>query len=187
MAATKAVNIKRGQAVIHEGQLWIVRDQEIVAKGNKGSYMKLKLKHFKNGNIVDFRLNVNDKVETPFVEDKTFEFLYRDGKDFVLMNTDTYDQLPVSADLMPDADKFLKGNEQLNCKILDGQIVGVELPNTVELEVADAPPVVKGATATNQNKEVILETGYKVRVPPFIGSGEVLKIDTRSGDYISRV
>lgn len=186
MASTKAVNIKRGQALIHEGQLWIVHDNEIVAKGNKGSYMKLKLKHFKNGNVVDFRLNVNDKVESPYMEDKTYEYLYRDGKDYVVMDSETFDQIHVSADLMPDAEKFLKGNEQLACKLLDGQIVGAELPFTVELEVADAPPVVKGATATNQSKEVIMETGYKVRVPPFISTGEVLKIDTRTGDYISR-
>jgi elongation factor P len=184
--ATKAVDIRKGQVLDHEGQFWIVHDCQIVAKGNKGSYMKLKLKHFRNGNVVDFRLNVNDKVETPYVEDHVFEFLYRDGDNFVVMNTDTYDQIPVSMDLMPDAEKFLKGNEQLNCKLFNGEVMGVDLPNTVELEVVEAPPVVKGATATNQNKEVIMETGYKVRVPPFITVGEVLKIDTRTGDYISR-
>jgi len=187
MSAIKAVNIKRGQAVMHENQLWIVHDNEIVAKGNKGSYMKVKLKHFKNGNVVDFRLNVNDKVEVPFVEDKMYQFLYRDGQDYIMMDMESFDQLHVMADLMPDADKFLKGSEEVNCKVMDGAIIGVELPNTVELEVTEAPPVVKGATATNQNKEVVLETGYKVRVPPFISTGEVLKIDTRTGDYISRV
>ncbi len=186
MSSTKAVNIKRGQVLIHEDQLWIVHDNEIVAKGNKGSNMKHKLKHFKTGNVADFRLNVNDKVETPFVEDQTFEYLYHDGSGYIVMNTETFDQIPISADLMPEADKYLTGNEKLACKLLDGQIVGVELPNTVELEVAEAPPVVKGATATNQNKEVVMETGYKVRVPPFISVGEVLKIDTRTGDYISR-
>lgn len=185
--STKAVDIRRGQVLNYEGELWVVHDNQIVAKGNKGSYMKLKLKHFRNGNIVDFRLNVNDRVETPFVEDQTFEYLYREGNDFVIMNTETFDQIHVSADLMPDAEKFLGGNEQLACKLLDGEIVGVELPNTVELKVTDAPPVVKGATATNQNKEVTMETGYKVRVPPFISTGEMIKIDTRTGDYISRV
>lgn len=187
MPAVKAVNIKRGQAVIHEGQLWIVSDNETVAKGNKRSYMSVKLKHFKNGNVVDFRLNVDEKVEVPFVEDKTFQYLYRDGQNFILMDMENFDQLHVNPDLMPDADKYLKGSEELACKLLDGAIVGVELPNTVELEVTDAPPVVKGATATNQSKEVTMETGYKVRVPPFISNGEMLKIDTRTGDYISRV
>ncbi len=185
--ATKAVDIRKGQVLNYEGDLWIVHDNQIVAKGNKRSYMLLKLKHFRNGNVVDFRLNVDEKVETPFLEDKPFEYLYRDGNDFVVMNTETFDQLHVSADLMPDAEKFLRGNEQLVCKILEGQILGVTLPNTVELKVADAPPVVKGATATNQNKEVVMETGYKVRVPPFISTGEVLRIDTRTGEYISRV
>jgi len=186
MAAIKAVNIKRGQAVIHENQLWIVHDNETVAKGNKRSYMAVKLKHFKNGNVVDFRLNVDTKIEVPFVEDKTFQFLYRDGQNFILMDMDTFDQLHVSPDLMPGAEKYLKGSEDLSCKLLDGAIVGVELPNTVELEVKDAPPVVKGATATNQSKEITVETGYKLRVPPFISNGEVIKVDTRTGDYISR-
>lgn len=171
---------------MHEGQLWIVHEATHVAKGNKGSYMKMKLKHFKQGNVVDFRFNVNDKVEVPYVEDKPYEFLYREGDSFVLMDTETYDQLSVAADLVPDGEKFLKGNEQIACKIMDGEIIGVELPNTVELEVAEAPPVVKGATATNQSKEVTMETGYKVRVPPFITTGEVLRIDTRTGDYIER-
>ncbi len=171
---------------MHESQLWIVHEATHVAKGNKGSYMKLKLKNFKQGNVVEYRFNVNDKVETPFVEDKPYEYLYRDGDDFVIMDTQTFEQLHLSSDLLPDGEKFLKGNEQLQCKIMDGQIIGAELPNTVELEVTDAPPVVKGATATNQSKEVLLETGYKLRVPPFITNGEIIRVDTRTGDYIER-
>lgn len=171
---------------MHEDQLWIVHEAQHVAKGNKRSYMAMKLKNFKQGNVVDRRFRVDDQLETPFVEEKPYEYLYRDGNSYVLMNAETFDQISVDKELMPDADKFLKGNERCMCKIMDGQIISVELPNTVELEVTDAPPVVKGATATNQNKEVVLETGYKVRVPPFISNGEVLRIDTRSGDYIER-
>ncbi len=182
----KAFDIRKGQAVFHDGQLWIVHESQHVAKGNKRSYMQIKLKNFKHGNVVDQRFRVDAQLETPFVEDKPYEYLYREGDGYVLMHTETYDQVTVNKELMPLADKFLKGNERCMCKIMDGQIIGVELPNTVELEVTDAPPVVKGATATNQSKEVTLETGYKVRVPPFISSGEVLRIDTRSGDYIER-
>ena len=171
---------------MYENQLWIVHEATHVAKGNKGSYMKLKLKNFKQGNVVEYRFNVNDKVETPYVEDKPYEYLYRDGNDFVIMDTQTYEQYHISSDILPDGDKFLKGNEQLQCKLMDGAIIGAELPNTVELEVTDAPPVVKGATATNQSKEVTTETGYKLRVPPFITNGEVIRVDTRTGDYIER-
>jgi len=182
----KAFDIRRGQVVVYNDQLWIVHDSQHVAKGNKRSYMQIKLKNFRQGNVIDQRFRVDEQLEAPFVEDKPYEYLYRDGDAFILMNTDTYDQISASKELMPDAEKFLKGNERVMCKTLDGEIIGVELPNTVELEVADAPPVVKGATATNQNKEVTLETGYKVRVPPFISTGEIIRIDTRSGEYIER-
>ncbi len=182
----KAVEIRRGQAIMHENQLWVVHEAQHVAKGNKGSYMKLKLKNFKQGNVVEYRFNVNDKVETPFVEDKPYEFLYRDGDDYVLMENVNYEQVNVNKDLIPDGEKFLKGNEQLQCKIMDGRIIGADLPNTVELEVTDAPPVIKGATATNQNKESTLETGYNLRVPPFISKGELHRVDTRTGAGIER-
>lgn len=182
----KAFDIRRGQAVTHDNQLWIVHESHHVAKGNKRSYMQIKLKNFRTGNLLDFRFRVDEQLETPFVEDSQFEYLYREGTDYVLMNKETYDQITVSNDLMGEADKFLKGNETVACKIIEGKVIGVELPNTVPLEVADAPPVVKGATATNQSKEVTLETGYKVRVPPFIKTGEVVRIDTRTGDYIER-
>lgn len=182
----KAFDIRRGQAVTHDNQLWIVHESQHVAKGNKRSYMQIKLKNFRSGNLVDFRFRVDEQLETPFVEDSQFEYLYREGTDYVLMNKETYDQITVSNDLMGEADKFLKGNETVACKIIEGKVIGVELPNTVPLEVTDAPPVVKGATATNQSKEVTLETGYKVRVPPFIKTGEKVRIDTRTGDYIER-
>jgi elongation factor P len=182
----KAIDMRAGQVILHEGQLWIVHESQRVAKGNWRSYMAVKLKNFKRGNVVDFRFRMDEQFEAPFVEDRPFEYLYRDAEDFVLMNIETYDQVHVPKDLIPDGDKFLKGNERLVCKLMEGRVVGVELPNTVELAVTEAPPVVRGSTATNQSKEVVLETGYKVRVPPFITAGEVLRIDTRTGEYLER-
>lgn len=182
----KAIDLREGQVILHDSQLWIVHESQRVAKGNWRSYMAVKLKNFKRGNVVDFRFRMDEQFESPFVEDKPFEYLYRDGEDYVLMHTETFDQLHVSKDLIPDGDKFLKGNERVMCKIMEGKIVAVDLPNTVELTVTEAPPQIKGATATNQTKEVVLETGYKVRVPPFINTGEVLRIDTRSGEYLER-
>jgi len=183
---TKAIDMRKGQIIMIDGQIWIVHEAQRVAKGNWRSYMAVKLKNFKQGNVVDHRFRMDELFEMPFVEDRPFEYLYREGNDFVLMNIETFDQLHVSKDIMPDAEKFLKGNERVMCKLMEGLVVGVELPNTVALEVTDAPPVVKGGTATNQSKEVTLETGYKVRVPPFITNGEIIKIDTRTGDYLER-
>ncbi len=182
----KATDIRKGQAVFYENQLWIVHEATRVAKGNWRSYMQIKLKNFKSGQVVDNRFNMDEKLESPHVEDRPYEFLYRDGDDFVLMDTKDFEQHHVSKDIMPDAELYLKGNERLVAKLMEGQIIGVDLPNIVELQVADAPPVVKGATATNQSKEAILETGLKVRVPPFISPGEVVRVDTRTGEYIER-
>jgi len=182
----KATDIRKGQAVIYENQLWIVTESERVAKGNWRSYMQIKMKNFKSGQSIDQRFNMDEKLETPHVEDKPFEYLYREGDNFVFMDTQTYDQASVHKEIIPDAELYLKGNERVMAKIMEGQIIGIELPNVVELTVAEAAPQVKGATATNQSKEVTMETGLKVRVPPFIETGEVLRIDTRTGEYIER-
>jgi elongation factor P len=182
----KAVDIRKGQAVIYEDKLWFVHDAQRVAKGNWRSYMQIKLKNFKTGQIIDNRFNMDEDVEVPHVEDRAYEYLYQDGDAFVLMDNQSFEQIHVSKDIMIDADKYLKGNEKVIAKSVDGLVVGVELPNTVTLQVTDAPPVVKGATATNQSKEAILETGLKVRVPPFITNGEMVRVDTRTGEYIER-
>ena len=101
-------------------------------------------------------------------------------------NDDRHFQTPVSADLFGDSLQFLKENIRVTCAIIEGKIVNIELPNTVELAVAETPPVVKGATATNQPKEAILETGAKIRVPAFIQIGEIVRVDTRTGEYLER-
>ena len=182
----KAIELRKGRTIIHDGELAVVHDARHVAKGNKGSYMQTKIKNLKSGTIFDVRFNVNDRIEIPFVESKDYEFLYRDGDNYIMMDLETYDQVPISADLVGDAAPWLSPNQRVNCQIYEEQIISVEVPVTVELEVKEAPPVVKGATATNQLKEVTLETGVKVRVPPFIGEGERLCIDTRTGAYIER-
>ncbi len=182
----KAIDIRKGQAVLWEDKLWIVHESTRVAKGNWRSYMQIKLKNFKTGQIVDNRFNMDEELQAPHMVDKQYEYLYKDGDDFVLMDINDFEQIHVSAHLMPDADKFLKGNERVTAKFMDGQVINVELPNSVNLTVTDAPPVVKGATATNQSKEVTLETGLTIRVPPFITNGEVVRIDTRTGEYIER-
>lgn len=182
----KAVDLRKGKTILYEGELFVVHDASHVAKGNKRSYMQTKLKNFKQGNVIDVRFSVDDRVETPFVEDKEFEFLYQDGDGFVIMDTTTYDQLTVNAEIVGDAKNYLIPNEKVSCQILDGQIISFELPHVVTLEVTETPPVVKGATVQNQPKDAVLETGVKVRVPAFIEPGERIRVDTRSGDYLDR-
>lgn len=182
----KAFDLKKGRVIVWENDLWTVESVEMVAKGNWRSSMAVRLKNVRSGRSTDTRFSTDDKIETPFVESKEYEYLFREGTDFVLMDKKDYEQIRVSQDLMPDAHYYLKGNETVSVQTIDGKIVSVELPNVVELAVKDTPPVVRGATATNQTKDATLETGLLVKVPPFIENGEVLRIDTRTGEYLER-
>jgi len=182
----KAVDLRKGKTILYEGQLAIIHEAQHVAKGNKRSYMQTKIKNFKTGTMSDVRFSVDERIEIPYVESKNYEYLYRDGEKFVVMDSETFDQIPIDPDTVGDMAKFLCPNEKISCEIYEGQIVSFALPNVVTLEVTDAPPVVKGATATNQLKEVTLETGLKLRVPPFIDTGERINVDTRTGEYVDR-
>ncbi len=182
----KAVDLRKGRTIIHEGAPAVVHEVNHVAKGNKRSYMQAKIKSLKSGTITEVRFRVDDTVEVPFIESKEYEFLYRDGADFIVMDTETYDQLPIPASVVGDNAAWLKPNEKVKCQIFEGQMISFELPNSVVLEVTDTAPAIKGATVTNQLKEAVVETGTKVKVPPFIAIGESIVIDTRSGEYIER-
>jgi elongation factor P len=182
----KASELKKGRVILHEGALYSVSDIQRVSKGNWRSYLQVKLKSLKDGRITDARMSVDDRVETPFVDTKPYQYLYRDGDHFVLMDPQSFDQIPAPADAMGDADQYLRGNETVTVSFIEGKIVSIELPNTVELKVVDTPPQVRGATATNQSKDATLETGLKIRVPPFIEVGEEVRVDTRTGEYLER-
>ncbi len=182
----KASELRKGKLISFEGELYTVHESRHVAKGNKGSYMQTKLRGMKSGTMIDMRFNVNDRIETPFLDTRPYEYLYRDGSAFVLMDQENFDQIHVSPDVLGEAHLFLKGNETVMCGAVDGVIVTAELPNVVELTVADTSPVVKGATATNQSKDATLETGLRIKVPPFIDIGELLRVDTRTSEYIER-
>jgi elongation factor P len=182
----KASELKKGRVILYDGQMYAVKDIQHVAKGNWRSYYQVQLKHFKTGKIIDQRMGVDDRLEDVFVQTKPMEYLYRDGTDYVLADVDTYDQIPVSEDIIGEGTKFLKENMRLTCELIDGLIVNIELPQVVELKIVDTPPSIKGATATNQPKEAVLETGARVRVPSFIENGEVVRVDTRNGEYLER-
>ena len=182
----KAVDIRKGKCILHKGDLYIVHEASHVAKGNKRSYMQTKLKNMKTGVINEVRFSVNDRIEIPYVETKTYEYLYPEAGSFVMMDPETFDQITVSADIAGDAVKFMAPNVTVTCEIYDGKMISFELPHVVELTIKETPPVVKGSTVTNQPKEAILETGAKVRVPAFIESGERIRIDTRTGEYMER-
>lgn len=182
----KAVDLRKGKVVNHENELWTVHEIHRTERGNLRSYMQCKFKSIRTGRMADFRLSVDDKLETPHVDEREYEYLYREGDHLVLMDPESFDQIHAPLAVNEDATLYLKGNERVKILRIGGNIVGMEMPFTVELTITDTPPVVRGATATNQSKEALCETGLKIRVPPFIENGEVIRIDTRTGEYIER-
>jgi len=170
-----------------DDKLYAIIDYQHVKLGKGGGVYQTKLKSLSDGSIQNIRLRSEEMVEEAYLDKRTYEYLYSSGNEHVLMDTTTYEQISLGDDAFGDGPKYLKSNAQLQVSMYEGRPVIVELPNTVDLKITDTPPEIKGATATNQSKPATLETGIVISVPPFIKVGEVIRVDTRSGEYITRV
>ena len=186
MALIKYSELRRGMVVMEEGQLCQVLDRDLKTPGNLPSKLTIKFKNLKTGFVIDRRVHPEDRVEQAFLETRDYQYLYKDGDDFVFMDKETYDQITLSKEWVGDQILYLKENEDAKVTFHEEKALSLELPNTVDLKVIDTEPAIKGATAQAQYKPATLETGLKITVPPFIGIGDVLSIDTRTGEYLSR-
>ena len=173
-------------AVTLDGKLYVCFQAVHVTPGNLRAFVQAKLRCLADGIIIEKRLRSTEELDEAFLDKRDMEYLYSDGTGHVLMDNQSYDQVNIPADLVGDSAKFLKPNTPLTTLVSDGNIVAIELPKVVELTVTETTPMPKGATATNQMKEAILETGLKTRVPPFIAVGEVVRISTEDGSYVAR-
>jgi len=182
-----AVQLKRGAVINLEGQLVKVVELTLLTPGNKRSLVQTQLKYLKTGQVVGRRFRSNEKVEPAFLDTRTMEYLYSSGNEHVFMDVETLEQIPVAEELLDDAMNYLLLNTKVSVQFYEDNPISIELPTTANLKVVKTDPAVKGQTATNQYKPAELETGLKVSVPPFIQEGDVIKVDTRSGEYLSRV
>lgn len=182
----RASDIRRGQAVIIDGKLFVVTNADHNTPGNLRAKVQFKLRDVSKGTIIDKRVGATDDIETTNLDSRQVEYLYSDNDGHVLMDLETYDQNTIAKEVFGDDIKFLKPNTQLTAMFHDGKIVSYDLPKTVDLKVTDTAPGIKGATATNQMKDAVLETGLATRVPPFIEVGEVVRISTETKGYMSR-
>lgn len=185
--AIRAIDLRRGIAVEYNNKLYVVHDFAKVSKGNWRSFMQVKLKDVQTGSIIEQRFRVDDTLEQAFMETKPMEYLYSDGNTHYFMDQQTFDQLELYDDVVGDSKFYLKPNTPVQVTLYQGKPFSVELPNTVELEIIDCPPSVKGATVSNVGKDAKLETGLVINVPDFISQGTVVKVDTRTGEYLGRV
>ena len=182
----RASEMRKGQTVKIDGKLYAIVDYQHVKLGKGGAVYQTKLKSLTDGLIQNVRLRAEETVEEAYLDKRTYEYLYSSGSEHILMDTKTYDQITLDDDAFGDGAKYLKPNTQLQVSMYQGKPIIVTLPITVDLEVADTGPEIKGATATNQPKPATLETGLVVQVPPFIKVGDIIRVDTRTGEYMTR-
>jgi elongation factor P len=187
MASIKFSEVGKGMVIHMEGQLYRVLDRELKTPGNLPSKLTLKLKNLKTGFVNDQRVHPEDKVEQAYLEKRDLQYIYKDSDGYIFMDNETYDQMPLATALVGDMMKYLKEGTTVQVIFHDGKALDVELPATVELQITDTEPSVKGQTATAQYKPATLETGLKVTIPPFLSIGEKIVVDTRTGQYLSRV
>jgi elongation factor P len=182
----RASDIRKGQAVIIDGKLMVVTNADHNTPGNLRAKVQFKLRDVAKGTIQDKRVGATDDIETTSLDSRQVEYLYSDTDGHVMMDLETYEQDTIPKDVFGDDILYLKPNTQLTAQFHEGKIVSYQLPATVDLKVTDTAPGIKGATATNQMKDAVLETGLKTRVPPFIEQGEIIRVSTAGGGYQSR-
>lgn len=182
----KSTDLRPGMAVKFDGVVYVISQFQHVTPGNLRAFVQVKLKRVPDGTTIEKRLRSGEDIETVSLDRRAMEYLYSEPGGHIFMDSENYDQVTLSGELVGDAMLYLKPNTTTTVLFTEGQPVSIELPNTVDLEVADTPPGIKGATATNQLKEATLETGLKTRVPPFISVGETVRVSTANGEYLSR-
>ena len=185
MATTN--DLKNGTVLRIDGQLWTVIEFQHVKPGKGGAFVRTKLKNVLSGKVVDKTFNAGVKVETANVDKREMQYLYKDGDDFVFMDTDTYDQLHVPAATVGDAANFMLENQNALVATNDGVPLYVELPPSVTLLVTYTEPGLQGDRSSAGTKPATLETGYEIQVPLFLESNTKVKVDTRDGSYLGRV
>ena len=182
-----AGDFKNGLTFEMDGNVMQIIEFQHVKPGKGAAFVRTKMRNVISGGVVETSFNPTAKFPAAVVERKDYEYSYSDGDLYYFMDTETYDQVPLNAEQLPDNFKFVK--EGMTCRLVSykGSVFSVEPPMFVELEVTETEPGFKGNTATNALKPATLETGAEIRVPMFVNQGDVLKIDTRTGEYIERV
>ncbi|HXJ84245.1 MAG TPA: elongation factor P [Candidatus Methylomirabilis sp.] len=177
---------KKGLKIQFDGEPYSIVDFQHVKPGKGGAFVRTKLKHMRLGRVIDNTFRAGEKVELVDFEEKRMQYLYKDDA-YHFMDLDTYDQIALNAEHVGEAQDFLKENIEVEILFIDGNPVSVELPNFIELQIAKTDPGIRGDTATGGSKPARLETGAVIQVPLFLNEGDVVKVDTRSGEYLGRV
>ncbi len=181
-----AGDFKKGLTVEWDGGVWTVVDFQHVKPGKGAAFVRTKIKNIMTGAVVERSFNPTDKMPKAIIETKEMEYLYNDGELYYFMDQETYEQLPLQHEQVEDAINFMKENTMATIRFFKGSAFSVEAPNFVDLQVTHTEPGFKGDTASNTTKPATVETGFSLQVPLFVEIGDMLRIDTRTGEYMSR-
>ncbi|HEY2214657.1 MAG TPA: elongation factor P [Acidimicrobiales bacterium] len=184
--AVSTNDLKNGMGLnLPEGLFTVVEFQH-VKPGKGGAFVRTKLKNVRSGAVIERTYRADEKLDQAIIDKRDMQFLYRDGSDYVFMDTTSYDQMNAAPDLLGTAPDYLKEGDAVNLQMYDGEIVGVELPASVELKVTETEPGEKGDRVSGARKPATMETGLVIQVPLFVNIGDAIKVDTRSGEYLTR-
>jgi elongation factor P len=179
-------DFRTGVTVELDGVVYTVVDFQHVKPGKGAAFVRAKIKNVKTGGVIERTFNAGEKVPRARIESRQMQYLYENDGMYTFMDNETFEQVELSSGQLGDALKFLKENMSIGVMFYQGSVMGVDLPYSVELKVIETEPGIKGDTASGGTKPAKLETGHVVRVPFFINEGDVLRVDTRTGDYIER-
>ena len=186
MAAISTSDIKNGITIKIDEGLFTVIDFQHVKPGKGGAFVRTKIRNARTGAVIERTYRSDERHEQAIIDKRDTQYLYRDGDDYVFMDQDTFDQIPVSSKNLGEAANFLKETGKAMLVQFEDEIIGVELPASVELTIAETEPGMQGDRVSGARKPATLETGFVVQVPLFVGPGEVIKVDTRTGEYMTR-
>ncbi|MFQ6117844.1 MAG: elongation factor P [Candidatus Bipolaricaulia bacterium] len=179
--------LTRGMTILYNGELYEIIEYEHSKRGRGDALARTKLKHLISGRVISKVFQGAEDVEQAYLETRPLQYLYNTGDEYYFMDRQSYEQVPVAREQLGNMVYYLQDGMELEGLFFEGRLVKVELPTFVRLKVVEAPPGVKGDTASGGEKPVILETGLEVKVPLFVKAGDLIKVDTRSGKYIERV
>lgn len=180
-------DLRTGVTVEIDGAVWSVLEFQHVKPGKGAAFVRTKMKNVATGAVQERTFNAGEKLSKARVENKEMQYLYVSGDFYTFMDNTTYEQMDLTAEQLGDGMKYLTENMNISIQVFDGKVIGVEMPNFVELTITECEPGVKGDTATGGTKPAKVETGAQVKVPFFINEGDKIRIDTRTGEYLSRV
>ena len=179
-------DFKTGMTIKYEGNIYSVVEFQHVKPGKGAAFVKSKLKNLRTGSTIEITFNSSVKVESARIEKKPMQFLYASGEDYVFMDMNDYSQVEINTKNLGDDIKFLKENLEVDIAFYEGEMLGLYLPDKIEMEVTHTEPGVKGNTTSSAMKDATLETGYTIKVPLFVNEGERVIISTKDGKYVSR-